>query len=64
MTDEYEQKRQSPKTIKTADAKAFHRIQNCTSQQVEPNSGQDDVMAAPAVLGENARAELLYQKTA
>src|SRR5439155_13741740 len=30
VTDEYEQKRQSPEAIKTTDAKAFHRIQNCT----------------------------------
>jgi hypothetical protein len=36
VTDEYKQKRQSPEAIKTANARAFHRIQSCTSQQVEP----------------------------
>jgi hypothetical protein len=39
VTYEDEQKRQSPEAIKAADARAFHRMQNRTSQQVEPNGG-------------------------
>jgi hypothetical protein len=63
VTDEYEQERQSPKAIKAADARAFYRIQNCTSQQVEPNSGQGDVIAALTVLAENA-CRVAFQETA